>query len=192
MARDQIQDTARDENPYEDKRKWMVRWKYLEKQLLCWSRSKAKPRSQGLYHTKPESNELAPRRCNFLSHTTQKKRKMSLKILTCAYKNNSNKLHRVWAFDFAPSATVFLFLLSCRWERVEFVPGNSLRAIIPSHILTLTFAGDCGTWQEVKEKYPLLLHAISPPHGHFFSLKSGQTIAQFHPTGRGSITKELL
>ena len=34
-------------------------------QLLWWSSSKAKPRSQGLYQTKPESNELAPQTLQF-------------------------------------------------------------------------------------------------------------------------------
>lgn len=34
---------------------------------------------------------------------------------------------------------------------IEFVPENSLRGIIPSHILTLTFSGDCGTQQDVKK-----------------------------------------
>lgn len=55
-------------------------------QLRCWSRSKAKPRSQGLYHTKPESNELAPRRCNFLSYTTQKTQDVIKDINLCLQK----------------------------------------------------------------------------------------------------------
>ena len=55
-------------------------------QLLWWSSSKAKPRSQGLYQTKPESNELAPRRCNFLSHTTQKTQEVIKDINLCLEK----------------------------------------------------------------------------------------------------------
>lgn len=94
MARDQIQDAARDENPYQDKRKWMARWKYLDSNCAVDLVLKPNPALR-VSITQNLKVTSWPPDAAISFHIQHRKRKMSLKILTCAYKNNSNELHRV-------------------------------------------------------------------------------------------------